>query len=100
MSEGGDTPPRTLPGLACTAAVESHHVPQRAPALVGLLLVALMPFIAAHLAYAVLIDAGHTTSGLPYLENCTSINRAARHGLGNLLFRLMMLPSALLLALH
>jgi hypothetical protein len=64
------------------------------------LLVALAPFIAAHLAYAVSIQAGHVPSCLPYLEGCTSISRAARHGLGNHLFRLLMLPSALLLALH
>jgi hypothetical protein len=64
------------------------------------LLVALVPFFAAHLAYAISIQAGHVPSCLPYLEGCTSISRAARHGLGNHLFRLLMLPSALLLALH
>jgi hypothetical protein len=64
------------------------------------LLVAVVPFIAAHLAYAVSIHSGHVPSCIPYLEGCTSISRAARHGLGNHLFRLLMLPSALLLALH
>jgi hypothetical protein len=64
------------------------------------LLVAAVPFIAAHLAYAVSIHAGHVPSCIPYFEGCTSISRAARHGLGNHLFRLLMLPSALLLALH
>jgi hypothetical protein len=64
------------------------------------LLVALAPFFAAHLAYAVSIQAGHVPGCVPYLEGCTSISRAARHGLGNHLFRLIMLPSALLLALH
>lgn len=64
------------------------------------LLVALVPFFAAHLAYAISIHAGHVPSCVPYLEGCTSISRAARHGLGNHLFRLLMLPSALLLALH
>lgn len=64
------------------------------------LLVALVPFFAAHLAYAISIQAGHVPSCVPYLEGCTSISRAARHGLGNHLFRLLMLPSALLLALH
>lgn len=64
------------------------------------LLVATIPFVAAHLAYAISIDAGHVPSCVPYLEGCTSISRAARHGLGNHLFRLLMLPSALLLALH
>jgi hypothetical protein len=64
------------------------------------LLVAVAPFIAAHLAYAVSIQAGHVPSCIPYFEGCTSISRAARHGLGNHLFRLLMLPSALLLTLH
>lgn len=64
------------------------------------LLVALVPFFAAHLAYAISIQAGHVPSCVSYLEGCTSISRAARHGLGNHLFRLLMLPSALLLALH
>lgn len=64
------------------------------------LLVALIPFAAAHLAYAISIDAGHVPGCVPYVEGCTSISRAARHGLGNHLFRLVMLPSALLLALH
>jgi len=64
------------------------------------LLVALTPFVAAHLAYAISIDAGHVASCLPYIEGCTSISRAARHGLGNHLFRLAMLPAALLLSLH
>lgn len=64
------------------------------------LLVATIPFVAAHLAYAISIDAGHVPACVPYIEGCTSISRAARHGLGNHLFRLLMLPSALLLALH
>jgi hypothetical protein len=63
-------------------------------------LVASVPFVAAHLAYAISIDAGHVPACIPYVEGCTSISRAARHGLGNALFRLLMLPSALLLALH
>lgn len=62
--------------------------------------VALLPFVAAHLAYALSIDAGYVPACMPYLEGCTSISRAARYGLGNHLFRLVMLPSALLLALH
>lgn len=64
------------------------------------LAVALVPVFAAHLAYALSIEAGHVPACVPYFEGCTSISRAARHGLGNHLFRLLMLPSALLLALH
>lgn len=62
--------------------------------------VALAPFAAAHVAYALSIDAGHVPACMPYVDGCTSISRAARHGLGNHVFRLVMLPSALLLALH
>lgn len=64
------------------------------------LAVALVPVVAAHLAYALSIEAGHVPACVPYFEGCTSISRAARHGLGNHLFRLLMLPSALLLTLH
>jgi hypothetical protein len=64
------------------------------------LAVALVPVAAAHLAYALSIEAGHVPACVPYVEGCTSISRAARHGLGNHLFRLLMLPSALLLTLH
>lgn len=64
------------------------------------LAVALVPVFAAHLAYALSIEAGHVPACVPYIEGCTSISRAARHGLGNHMFRLLMLPSALLLTLH
>jgi hypothetical protein len=64
------------------------------------LAVALVPVFAAHLAYALSIESGHVPACVPYVEGCTSISRAARHGLGNHLFRLLMLPSALLLSLH
>jgi hypothetical protein len=64
------------------------------------LLVALLPLLAAHLAYAISIGEGHVPACIPYFEGCTSISRAARHGLGNHLFRLLMLPSALMLTLH
>lgn len=63
------------------------------------LLVALVPLAAAHVAYALSIEAGHVPACVPYLDGCTSISRAARHGLGNVVFRLLMLPSALLLTL-
>ncbi len=63
-------------------------------------LVAVVPLVAAHLAWAISMHAGHIPACLPYLEGCTSISRAARHGLGNHLFRLLMLPGALLLTLH
>ncbi len=61
---------------------------------------ALVPVLAAHLAFALSAAAGHVPECMPYWDGCASISRAARHGLGNHLFRLLMLPTALLLSLH
>lgn len=63
------------------------------------LLAAAMPLLAAHLAWWLSVQDGHIPACNPYLEGCTSISRAARHGLGNHLFRLAMLPCATLQAL-
>lgn len=64
------------------------------------LLVAAMPVLATHLALWLSVSAGHAPDCVPYLEGCTSISRAARHGLGNQLFRLLMLPTSVLLWLN
>lgn len=64
------------------------------------LLVALALLLAAHLAWWLLLRAGHVEACIPYLHGCTSISRAARHSLGNALFRLLVPPCALLLAAH
>lgn len=53
---------------------------------------ALLPFAAVHLAYLLSIRHGQVEACLPYLEGCTSISRAARHGWANHLFRMIMLP--------
>ncbi|TXK59155.1 hypothetical protein [Alkalisalibacterium limincola] len=63
------------------------------------LMVATLPAIATHVAWALSLHAGHIPWCVPYLEGCTSISRAARHGLGNDLFRMVMLPTAALQAL-
>lgn len=62
--------------------------------------VAVILMVAVHLAWWVSVQAGYIPSCVPYLEGCTSISRAARHGLGNHLFRLMVLPCALLTGLN
>lgn len=62
--------------------------------------VAVAPFVVTHLALWLSIQAGHVPTCLPYLEGCTSISRAARHGLANTLFQAVMLPVALLHALN
>ncbi len=46
------------------------------------------------------MQAGYVPECVPHFEGCTSISRAARHGDGNLLFKLLMLPCAALQALH
>lgn len=56
--------------------------------------------VATHLAWWVSMQAGYVPHCIPYLEGCTSISRAARHGLGNHLFRLMVLPCALAVFIH
>ncbi len=64
------------------------------------LAIALTLTVAVHLAWVLSLHAGHVPPCIPYLEGCTSISRAARHGLGNHLFRLLVLPCALLVGLH
>lgn len=56
--------------------------------------------VAAHLALALSIADGQVPACVPYVEGCTSISRAARHGLANHLFRLLVLPCAVLVAVH
>lgn len=55
---------------------------------------------AAHLAWWLATRDGLVPACIPYLDGCTSISRAARHGLANPVFRLLVLPCALLVALH
>ncbi|MCL1633806.1 hypothetical protein M2650_03985 [Luteimonas sp. SX5] len=64
------------------------------------LAIALVMLVATHLAWMLSVQAGYVPLCNPYWDGCTSISRAARHGLGNHLFRLMMLPCAVLQGLH
>ncbi|QDH69522.1 hypothetical protein [Marilutibacter alkalisoli] len=59
-------------------------------------LASLIPLVAAHLAWWLSMRDGLVPVCNPYVEGCVSISRAARHGLGNHLFRLAMLPCATL----
>ena len=63
------------------------------------LLIAVLFLVAAHAAYLLSIQAGHVPACMPYMEGCVSISRAARHGLGNHLFRMLVIPCAVLHAL-
>lgn len=58
------------------------------------LLAALMPLLAAHLAWWLSVHDGLIPACNPYWDGCVSISRAARHGLGNHVFKLLMLPCA------
>lgn len=64
------------------------------------LVIAIVLVVATHLAWWISVQAGHVPYCIPYLEGCTSISRAARHGVGNHLFRLLVLPCALLVGIH
>ena len=60
------------------------------------LLITLLFLVAAHSAYLLSIHGGHVPACVPYAEGCVSISRAARHGIGNHLFRLLVIPCAVL----
>lgn len=60
------------------------------------LTVALLFVGAIHVAWWLSMQAGSVPACNPYWEGCTSISRAARHGMANHLFRFTMLPTALL----
>lgn len=76
--------------------------PLRVPARLWLLplAIAVLPFVVTHLALLLSIDAGHVAACVPYLTGCTSISRAARHGVANDLFQFVMMPVAVLHALN
>jgi hypothetical protein len=78
--------------------VSSQSIKGPVPAALWLLplLIALLPALATHVALLLSIDAGHVAACVPYLTGCTSISRAARHGLANDVFQWVMLPVALL----
>ena len=57
---------------------------------------ALIPAAAIGAAWWLSVRAGYIPDCIPHLEGCTSISRAARHGTGNLVFKLAMIPCAFL----
>ena len=63
------------------------------------LVTALAPIIGINLAYWVGVDNGTLPSCIPYLDGCTSISSTGRYPPGDRLFRAVMLPQAVLLAL-
>lgn len=59
-------------------------------------LAALLPLLATTIAFVLSARHGHIDACNPFWDGCTSISRAARHGLGNHVFRAIMLPCATL----
>lgn len=58
------------------------------------LLAALMPLLVGHVAWWLSVREGYIPACNLYWDGCVSISRAARFGLSNHLFRLVMLPCA------
>src|SRR5688572_31529692 len=63
-------------------------------------LCAAIPVVAVHAAWALSTLHGHVDPCIPYLDGCASISRVARHGHGNTLFKLLMIPCAVLQGWH
>jgi hypothetical protein len=63
-----------------------------------LLITALAPVIGINLAYWAGVHADVLPSCLPYIDGCTSISSTGRYAPGDRLFRAVMLPQAVLLA--
>jgi hypothetical protein len=58
-----------------------------------------LPLAATVFAYALSMRLGIIEGCNPFLDGCTSISRAARHGLPNHLFRALVLPAAVFQAI-
>ena len=63
------------------------------------LVVAIAPIVGINIAYWIGVDHGNLPSCNPYLDGCTSISSTGRYPPGDRLFRAVMLPQAVLLAL-
>lgn len=62
------------------------------------LVTGVLPLVGINLAYWIGVDAGILPSCIPYLDGCTSISATGRYPPGDRLFRAVMLPQAVLLA--
>lgn len=61
---------------------------------------ALIPLITIHACYVLSASEGLVPWCLPWIEGCSSISRAARHGTAYFLFKGTMLPATVLLVLY
>jgi len=62
-------------------------------------LAAILPLAAANVAYLISASQELVPWCIPYFEGCTSVSRAARAGAANTVFRSLMLPYSVVLAL-
>lgn len=60
------------------------------------LLVSLLPFLCVHLCYLVAASFGHVDWCVPYWDSCTSISKAGRQLPEKLIFKALMIPTAVL----
>jgi len=58
------------------------------------------PIFAAHVSYLIGIRAGVLRACMPYIEGCTSISATGRYPPASFLFKAVMMPEAILLALY
>jgi hypothetical protein len=64
------------------------------------LLCGLGPILTVHACFALSASAGFVPTCVPYLDGCTSISAAGRHGWAYFLFKAGMLPSAALIVIY
>lgn len=57
---------------------------------------AALPLVAVHLCWLVSLHAEAIAACNPYLDGCTSISATGRHGLAFYLFKMLMIPTAML----
>lgn len=77
--------------------VPNEPLPRALPLWPLPLFAGLLPAIAALLALALFAGEGEASASCnPFLYDCVSISRMARHGLANQLFRALVLPAAVL----
>ena len=62
-----------------------------------LLLVSIIPFIAIHLSFILSVQNEYLSLCNPYIDGCYSISRAARQPSSIIIFKVLMLISALFL---
>jgi hypothetical protein len=62
-------------------------------------LAALLPLVGANGAYMISASQELVPWCIPYIEGCTSVSRAARHGEANLFFKALMVPYCVVLPL-